>query len=122
MNIHHLNCGTLHPLGLPRRDGKGGFFRRGYGVLHCLLVETGAGLALVDTGWGTCDCANPSRAVRFFMDFVGSVRDLEETAVRQVSRLGFDPADVRDIFLTHLHLDHAGGLPDFTIAVARLYL
>jgi glyoxylase-like metal-dependent hydrolase (beta-lactamase superfamily II) len=120
MSIHHLNCGTLHPLGLPRRDGKGGIFRRGYGVLHCLLVETGAGLALVDTGWGTHDCANPSWPVRFFMDFIGGARDPEESAVRQVARLGFDPADVSDIFLTHLHLDHAGGLPDFPAATVHL--
>lgn len=36
-----------------------------------------------------------------------------ETAVRQVVRLGHSPAVVRQILLTHLDVDHCGGLPDF---------
>ncbi len=97
----------------------GGFLRRGHGVIHCLLVDTGDGLALVDTGWGLRDCTDPSPAVRQFADLVGSSRDVTETAVRQVARLGYDPADVRHIFLTHLHLDHAGGLPDLPQATVH---
>jgi N-acyl homoserine lactone hydrolase len=31
----------------------------------------------------------------------------------QLERLGFDPAGVRTVVLTHLHLDHAGGLHHF---------
>ena len=34
-------------------------------------------------------------------------------AVRQVEALGFTPEDVTDIVLTHLELDHAGGITDF---------
>ncbi len=109
----------MHPYGLPGRDGTGGAFRRGYGVAHCLLVDTGAGLALVDTGWGVRDCTDPSPAVRQFAGIVGSPRDVAETAVRQVAQLGYDPADVRHVFLTHLHLDHAGGLPDFPGAIVH---
>lgn len=120
MRIHHLNCGTMHPFGLPREDDTGGFFKRGHGVIHCLLVDTGDGLALVDTGWGTRDCTHPSPAVRQFMDVVGCTRDVEETAIRQITALGYGAADVRHIFLTHMHLDHAGGLPDFPTATVHL--
>jgi glyoxylase-like metal-dependent hydrolase (beta-lactamase superfamily II) len=40
-----------------------------------------------------------------------NIRLREETAVRQIERLG-SPADVRHILPTHLDFDHAGGLED----------
>jgi glyoxylase-like metal-dependent hydrolase (beta-lactamase superfamily II) len=121
LEIHHLNCGTMYPFGFPSDDDTGGFFERGRGVIHCLLVDTGDGLALVDTGWGTRDCTNPSPAVRQFMDIIGCPRDLNETAIRQVEALGYDPADVEHIFVTHMHLDHVGGLPDFPAATVHVF-
>ena len=47
--------------------------------------------------------------------------DLGETAISQVQALGFDPADVRNIIVTHLDIDHAGGLPDFPAAKVHLW-
>jgi glyoxylase-like metal-dependent hydrolase (beta-lactamase superfamily II) len=44
----------------------------------------------------------------------------EETAIRQIQALGFSPADVRHIVLTHLDFDHAGGLEDFPQATVHL--
>jgi glyoxylase-like metal-dependent hydrolase (beta-lactamase superfamily II) len=119
MRIHHLNCGTMHAFGFPLKDGTGGFFKRGYGVIHCLLVDSGDGIVLVDTGWGTRDCTAPSPAVRQFADIVGCARNLKETAIRQVEALGYDPAEVKHVFMTHLHMDHAGGLPDFPGAIVH---
>jgi glyoxylase-like metal-dependent hydrolase (beta-lactamase superfamily II) len=96
-------------------------FRRGRAVIHCLLVETSAGLVLVDTGWGTRDYTNPSPAVRLFTNLMGCSCDLNETAIRQVETLGYAPSDVQHIFVTHMHLDHAGGLPNFPEAVVHVY-
>jgi glyoxylase-like metal-dependent hydrolase (beta-lactamase superfamily II) len=122
MRIHHLNCGTMRPYagGLVNATATS-IFARGRCVIHCLLVETEAGLALVDTGWGARDYASPSGAVRLFTRIMGCICDPEETAIRQVARLGYAPSDVRHIFVTHMHLDHAGGLPDFPEAIVHVY-
>ena len=42
--------------------------------------------------------------------------DPDETAARQVQRLGFRRDDVRHIVITHFDLDHIGGLADFPAA------
>jgi glyoxylase-like metal-dependent hydrolase (beta-lactamase superfamily II) len=99
MKIHHLNCMSFH-----------------FGVnsiTHCLLIETARDLMLVDTGLGLTDYEKPSRKMRVFQAINHVPRNVEETAFRQVSNLGYSPQDVRSIVLTHLHLDHSGGLPDF---------
>jgi glyoxylase-like metal-dependent hydrolase (beta-lactamase superfamily II) len=87
----------------------------------CLLAETNDGLLLVDTGIGWQDYQRPSRMMRHFMKLMHAARDPEMALVRQLARLGHKPEDVRHIVLTHLHLDHAGGLPDFPHATVHLF-
>src|SRR3954470_12373615 len=53
--VHHLNCGTLRPFGRRLINGDGLPFQTARLVCHCLLVETGDGLVLVDTGFGLAD-------------------------------------------------------------------
>lgn len=108
MKVHHLNCATLHPFG-----GRGDHLLPSRLVAHCLLVERPEGLLLVDTGLGTGDIADPGRLGRPFRAMVGPVLAPSETALAQVTARGFDASDVSDIVLTHLDLDHAGGLGDF---------
>ena len=54
---------------------------------HVYLLDGGSELALIDTGVG---------------------RDVPAIAA-QIKAAGFDPRDISKIFVTHLHLDHAGG-------------
>lgn len=82
-------------------------------IVYCLLIETDDGLVLVDTGFGLGDYASPSRMMSGFLWLMGVPCDQTETAVHQVASLGYEPGDVKHIILTHLHLDHAGGLRDF---------
>jgi glyoxylase-like metal-dependent hydrolase (beta-lactamase superfamily II) len=114
MKIHHLNCGTLCPPARRLVNGDGGLFAFAEMVCHCLLIETNQGLVLVDTGFGEEDLAHPSKRLgRAFAALTRPVRDPAQTARHQVQHLGFRPEDVRHIVVTHLDLDHAGGLPDF---------
>lgn len=92
----------------------------GHLVCHCLLIETDAGLVLVDTGFGTRDVRDPSRLPLFFR-LLNNIQLLpEETAVHQVRRLGFRPEEVRHIIISHLDFDHAGGIEDFPNATVHL--
>lgn len=103
-------------------QGDGGFFESGLLVAHCLLVELPTGLLLVDTGLSTADLAEPMRRLgRGFMMTARPKRDFLGTAEAQVRALGFKVADVRDIAVTHLDLDHAGGLSDFPEARVHVY-
>ncbi|MGD2166036.1 MAG: MBL fold metallo-hydrolase [Anaerolineae bacterium] len=85
----------------------------------CLLVQGQDGLILVDTGLGTRDCTAPSLKMRIFRALMRSPRGLSHTAHQQIVELGLRPADVNHILVTHLHLDHSGGLPDFPDAVVH---
>lgn len=105
--VRHLNCATMRPPAARLR------IMPDHLVAHCLLVEGPDGLTLVDTGIGAGDIADPRRLGGPFVKAVGAALDLSETAVAQVQGLGYQPADVRDIVLTHLDLDHAGGIGDF---------
>lgn len=81
---------------------------------HCLVIEGPDSLILVDTGMGSDDMRHPYRRLGAPFAVGFNVQpDLGGTAHARVRELGLDPADVGQIVLTHLDLDHAGGLGDF---------
>jgi glyoxylase-like metal-dependent hydrolase (beta-lactamase superfamily II) len=101
VKVHHLNCGTMDPPATAQM------------VCHVLLIETDNGLVLIDTGFGSHDCADPARRLGPARYLIRPVLRHDETAVAQVERLGFRPDDVRHIVITHFDADHIGGLADF---------
>jgi glyoxylase-like metal-dependent hydrolase (beta-lactamase superfamily II) len=113
--IRHLNCATMS-IGLSMR----GRLAPARLVAHCLLVEGERGLTLVDTGFGTADLAE-KRMGRAFIRVAGPALDPAETAIAQVRAAGYHASDVTDIVLTHLDLDHAGGLGDFPDAEVHVF-
>jgi glyoxylase-like metal-dependent hydrolase (beta-lactamase superfamily II) len=121
MNVRHLNTGTMCPMGRRLVNGSGGLFERARMVCHCLLIETGDGLALVDTGIGPGDIADPKRLGPRWLRQAAPRLDPAETAVRQIKALGYSIDDVRHLLLTHLDRDHARGVPDFPKAKVHVH-
>lgn len=110
MRVHHLNCATMCPPFVGKM------------VCHVLAIETPSdGVVLVDTGLGSGDLAAPrQRLGREFVAITRPTLDASETALAQIQRLGFGARDVRHIVVTHLDLDHAGGLGDFPDAAVHV--
>ncbi|MGK5093996.1 MBL fold metallo-hydrolase [Deltaproteobacteria bacterium TL4] len=120
MKVHHLNCATLCPSGF-RLQSAGELLFPAHLVCHCLLIESNQGLILVDTGLGLQDIYNPERLGTLFRVSTGPRLAPEETALRQIKALGFQPEEVRHIVVTHLDLDHAGGISDFPKARIHIF-
>ncbi|GJM32270.1 MAG: MBL fold metallo-hydrolase [Saprospiraceae bacterium] len=73
-------------------------------AMRCMLVETEDRKILVDTGLGDKQDAK----FRSHFEPHGEANLLKSLAVK-----GFLPEDITDVFLTHLHFDHAGGAVSF---------
>ncbi|WP_115372596.1 MBL fold metallo-hydrolase [Adhaeribacter pallidiroseus] len=69
-------------------------------AMRCLLLEDGNRLILIDTGIGTKQ--NAAFLAHYYLHG-------EDTLKKSLSQLGFQFADITDVFLTHLHFDHCGG-------------
>ena len=65
------------------------------GVIAAFLLESVGQWALIETGPGSC----------------------HDALVTGLRAAGAEPSQVRHVFVTHIHLDHAGGVGD----LARLY-
>jgi glyoxylase-like metal-dependent hydrolase (beta-lactamase superfamily II) len=121
MRIHHLNCGSFCPHGRRLINGTGGLLERASVVCHCLAIETSDGLVLVDTGFGMEDARNPRQLGAAFRLLMEPRPEAATTALKQIEALGFEAGDVKHIVVTHLDLDHAGGLPDFPQAEVHVF-
>src|SRR5438128_7209619 len=70
------------------------------GIIAATAVETDDGLAIFDTG--------PESTF--------------ETISSELRRIGFSPADVRHVFLSHIHFDHAGAAWRFAELGVTIYV
>lgn len=107
IKVHHLDlCPMFPPPGRFLHD-------EAHLVGHSLLVATdSSGLVLIDTGLGLADVADKTRLGKGYVWFNRPRLDPADTAIRQIQALGLRPEDVRHIVLTHLDVDHAGGMAE----------
>ncbi len=69
-------------------------------ALRCLLIEDGNRLILIDNGNGD------KQDAKFFSHYY---LHGDDTLEKSLAKYGFQPDDITDAFLTHLHFDHCGG-------------
>ncbi|MFC0410641.1 MBL fold metallo-hydrolase [Roseomonas elaeocarpi] len=121
MRIHTLICGCMRPFGGALWDGVTPGLGAARLTCRCLLIESEAGLVLVDTGFGMGDVFDAAnRLDPVFRNADRVVVKPGDTAHGQIGALGLDPKDVRHIVMTHLDFDHAGGLSDFPWATVHV--
>jgi glyoxylase-like metal-dependent hydrolase (beta-lactamase superfamily II) len=85
------------------------------------LVETEQGPVLIDTGPGIQDYLQPPGILRVFQVITKVKMDADEAAYNHVTRLKYNPEEVRHIVLTHMHFDHCGGIGDFPWATVHVH-
>ncbi len=90
--------------------------------LFAVLEHAKEGLCLFDTGYSQhfieATRAFPERLYAWVTPV--DVRP-EQTAVSQLARLGYQPSDVRYVFISHFHADHISALADFPRARFRFF-
>jgi glyoxylase-like metal-dependent hydrolase (beta-lactamase superfamily II) len=69
-------------------------------AMRCLLIEDDGRRILVDTGIG--DKQDEKFFGHYHLENIRTLPDL-------LNEIGLKPADITDVFLTHLHFDHCGG-------------
>ncbi|SEM56345.1 Metallo-beta-lactamase superfamily protein [bacterium A37T11] len=107
--IFHLNCVKILS---PYADNVCG---------HCLLLRQKDQMALIDTGIGLLDSQIPEERIGHeLVKITGYQFDENQTAVRQIERLGLNPGQVTDCIISHLDNDHIGGLADFPHATVHV--
>jgi N-acyl homoserine lactone hydrolase len=128
VRLHPLLCARMiAPPGLVHRDeGRLAPLRAlGVGVPHeqwhempvqAFLVEhPGAGLVLIDTGFGAAVAVDARQGMGRLggLVFKDLRMDSEQAVPAQLRERGFAPDDVGVVVLTHLHSDHASGISQF---------
>jgi N-acyl homoserine lactone hydrolase len=80
-----------------------------------LVEHPGAGAVLIDTGFHPSVAVDPKKNLGRLSLSVFKDVSMEpgQSAVAQLRMRGIEPAQVRVVIMTHLHMDHASAISDF---------
>jgi N-acyl homoserine lactone hydrolase len=107
--LHMFECGTLkcHVENIKMNQGLGDPYEI---PVPWFLIEHDRGLVIIDGG-NAAECAeDPVKHWGGISDVYWPTMTADQACVPALKAAGFDPADVRYILQSHLHLDHTGAL------------
>jgi len=132
MRIHAIQTGSVR-IKQSQVRGKGHGLRRRLGLFtdpqwtdwlptYAWMIEHPEGVIVVDTGQGT-HLLDSVKSLHPYLRWEVEFRiERDQEIGPQLRTLGVGPRDVKQVVLTHLHIDHDGGLahfPQSEILVAR---
>jgi N-acyl homoserine lactone hydrolase len=109
MKLHMFECGTLqcHVENIKMNQGLGDPYEI---PVPWYVIEHPRGLVVIDGG-NAAECATDARAHwGDICEVYWPTMTPEQACVPAMRAAGFDPADVRYVLQSHLHLDHTGAL------------
>ena len=123
MRIHAIQTGTVK-IKTAQVEGRGHGLRRQISLYtdrdwtewlptYAWAIEHSEGVIVVDTGQGVHLLETPQSYHPFLRWEVVFRIEKEEEIGPQLRELGIGPRDVNKVVLTHLHIDHDGGLAHF---------
>jgi glyoxylase-like metal-dependent hydrolase (beta-lactamase superfamily II) len=123
MKITDLNAGSMTPMLLAHPGGPRDAQGRPYLVTRVLLLESPeTGPMLIDSGYGIADSTRPLKGLGPGYGIVaGAHLTAADAVAHQLEARGIQPGHIRHILITHLDLDHAGGLRDFPNATIHVH-
>ncbi len=86
-------------------------------VTAFLLEHPGVGPILVDTGFHASVATDPKQNLGSILGRMYRIdMEPEQAVAAQLRRLGIEPREVKVVIMTHMHMDHASAISDFTEA------
>ena len=123
MNIHAIQTGSVR-IKTAQVEGRGRGLRRRLAIIadrqwtdwlptFAWVIDHPEGVIVVDTGQGTHLLESATSLHPYQRWEVAFRIEQEQEIGPQLQALGIKPDDVRRVVLTHLHMDHDGGLAHF---------
>ena len=123
MKVHAIQTGQVR-IKTAQVEGRGHGLRRRFAIFtdpnwtawiptYAWVIDTKEGIMVVDTGQGA-HLLETGKSLHPYVRWEVAFRiEREQEIGPQLRAMGIGPRDVKRVVLTHLHMDHDGGLVHF---------